>query len=199
MLRTRSDDYHQDDDDDEHNEHNEEHDDENDDGDDDDDEHDENDYDGHDDEILRSATAFGLGCRSLRAVALVQSSGCICHSFRAVAATAFGLYSLRAVSVTAFGLWLPQPSGCGFGTVFGLYLSQLSGCGCHSLRAVALGCICHSFRAVGATAFGLWLWYSRRAVSATAFGLWLPQPSGCGIYVSTVLFDPSGNAEDVLS
>ena len=67
MLRTRSDDYHQDDDDDEHNE---EHDDENDDGD--------------------------------------------------------------------VGLWLPQPSGCGFGTVFGLYLPQLSGCGCHSLRAVAL-------------------------------------------------------------
>ena len=25
-------------------------------------------------------------------------------------------------SATAFGLWLPQPSGCGFGTVFGLYL-----------------------------------------------------------------------------
>ena len=88
------------------------------------------------------ATAFGLwlpvfglyqpqpaGCgSSLRAVALVQPSGCTCHSLRAVALVQ------SSGCTTAFRLWLPQPSGCGFGIVFGL------------------------LRAVPATAFGLWLW-----------------------------------------
>ena len=122
--------------------------------------------------------------------------GLRCHSPRAVAATAFGLWLSRSsgrgchdlgsrlsqssdCGVTALGLWLPRSSGRDYLTTavfglrrhsLGLWLPQPPGCGCHDLRVVA------------ATIFGSWLPRSsgrgcrslRTAVS---------QPAGCGCHI----------------
>ena len=99
---------------------------------------------------LALVQSSGCSCHSLWVVAfrlLVQSAGCTCHSLRLWLWYIFGMHlpqavPATAVAVTAFGLWLsPQPSGCAFGlrrAVPATALGWAVALGCHSLWAVAL-------------------------------------------------------------
>ena len=124
-----------------------------------------------------ASAVFGLRCHSPRAVAaaafglwLSRSSGRGCRDLRVAAVAVFGLrrHSPRAVAATGSGLWLPRSSGRDYLTtaVFGLRRHSLG-----LWLPQPPGCGCHDLRVVAVAVFGLQC-HSPRAVAATTFWLW---------------------------